>query len=174
MAPLGTEFASRGRVTSPALLFGDHESPRFLRREQRRGLTIHVTHPGPGPRVLRDCRRWRAGPPSHGHPPLATLGRESGESPPDEGAEHHVPSPLRAWWEEDGDEDNGDKDVPRSPRDAEHTGREAIATKSAQGCHQLGDRLCCPSPPQCRPRGAKKPLATEIRSLCTRVQCRGP
>lgn len=49
------------------------------------------------------------------------------------------PAPCGTGREEDGDEENGDKDMPRSPRDAKHAGREATGMKLAWGCCWLGD-----------------------------------
>ena len=101
-------------------------------------MPLHVAAPwlsaaSPWGLLSAEGRATVPGPPSPGPPsPRVTFPRPPWGSPQTRGQVAMPPAPHDAGWE-DGDEDNQDKDTPRSPRDAEHTGGEAPGTPPAQG-----------------------------------------
>lgn len=119
------------------MLLGAPQKPQFPHESANkefcgatsRGTAGSSLAPGPTARGY--------GPPPQGHCPLALPGRVSRGCPQLRAQVVIAPSPpCSGRQEEDGHEDQRDKDMPRSPRDAEHAGGEATGMKPAWGHYQ--------------------------------------
>ena len=172
----------RGHGTSPALFFGDHESPNFLASQQRRGLGTPLHVPlvaapwlrAVSPRGLPSPagRATIPGPPFPGHP-------RQGERrlPSNEGAGHDAPSPPRCrvgggWGR--GQRGQGHAKVTQGRRARWKRGNRNEAGSGTSPARGLPPGFAARVLPNAGRGVLKKPPATKIRSLCPRVQRRGP
>lgn len=175
VAALRTRFALRGHETSPALFLGPRKPlfPHESAKKEFEGATSHTTCGSDplvvSPQGLSLPEGWATipGQLSPGHLPWSPWAGKV-RSPCRREQAVMLPNLCDARHEEDREEDNGDKDMPRSFRDTEHV-RRGNRNEASLGTVTNKQILSITG------QGVlKKPCTTKIRFLRPVNQHRGP